>query len=193
MDIIPFEYDPVQLTPTQFEQEVRRVLAQLGQPLLKFEALHNQVLERPDGDYQIDVLVTFEVLHAEFRVLVECKKHGRPVEREVVQLLFEKLRATGAQKGMVFSTAGFQSGAMRFAREHSIALFHVMDGRAVVMQKSLGRPVQLPPWAPPYATRLTWSAETENGESFFTATVGPDREIISDFFGLSSAEAKEST
>lgn len=156
MDIIPFKYDPVQHTPKQFEQEVRHFLAELGTHLTEFEVKHNQVLQTHDGEYQIDVLAAFEALGAEFRVLIECKHTKRPVEREVVQALRDKLQSIGAHKGMIFSTAGFQSGALRYAKVHGIALVHIMDGRAVYLRKGMGASDELPSWGRPYESRLTW-------------------------------------
>lgn len=163
VDLIPFQYDPVQLTPRNFEIEVRRFLVGLGTNLSNFQALHDQVITKPDGDYQIDVYVTFEALGADFKVLIECKHHKRPVERQLVQVLHDRLASVGAHKGMIFSTGGFQSGALRYAKEHGIACVHVMDGKAVYGQKSIGNPVQLPPWAEPVTSRLVWIEEREDG------------------------------
>ena len=83
-----------------------------------------------------------------FKVLVECKRYKSEIKREVIQLLFDKLRATGAQKGMVFSTSGFQSGAFKFAEEHGIALVRVIEGRYTYVTKSGGEQTYDPPlWA----------------------------------------------
>lgn len=128
-----------------------------------FEALHDHVLRRPDGDYQIDVYVTFQALGADIKVLIECKHHQRPVEQEVVQVLHDKLARMSAHKGMVFSTNGFQSGVLRYAKEHGIACVHVMDGKTVYMQKGLGGSIELPPWAEPVASRLVWIEDTTEG------------------------------
>jgi hypothetical protein len=40
-------------------------------------------------------------------------------------VLEQKLQSTGSQKGMIFSTSPFQSGAIEFATAHGIALVHV--------------------------------------------------------------------
>lgn len=163
MDIIHFDFDPPNLTPEELEREVRRFLVNLGEKLTNFDAKHDQVIRRPDGDYQIDVIVTFEALGANVKVLVECKHQKRPVEREVVQLLLGKLGSIGAHKGMIFSTAGFQSGAMLYAEQHGIALVHIMEGKAVYAVKSYGTQVELSAWAPRYSSRMTWL--DEEGES----------------------------
>jgi hypothetical protein len=53
-----------------------------------------------------------------------------------------KVRALAAHKGMVFSTSGFQKGAIEFAEAHGIALFHVKKGSTSRLAKSEG--VELP-------------------------------------------------
>ena len=69
------------------------------------------------------------------KVLIECKRYGRPVEREKVAVLADKLRALGAHKGMMFSTSGFQKGALTYAQKHGIALVKVEAGSASLLAK----------------------------------------------------------
>lgn len=65
-----------------------------------------------DGTYVIDVTVRFRLLGADFLMLFECKRHTSPVKREDVQVLKDKLRSTGAHKGVVVAASGFQRGAL---------------------------------------------------------------------------------
>jgi len=180
LDVIPFEFDPPKLTPEQFEREVRRFLVSLGGELTNFEALHDQVITTSDGDYQIDVYVTFEVLGVRMKVLVECKHQQRPVEREVVQLLNGKLESVGAQKGIIFSTAGFQSGAFKYAARHGIALVHVADGKAVYGQKSTGVVIHYPPWVKPYVAIHTWCKEQEKSASYCYSQLPTFQDVFAD-------------
>jgi restriction system protein len=113
------------------------------------------------------VTVRFDQLGAHFLVLVECKDHSRPVEREDVQVLADKVRAAGAQKGMLFSTNGFQRGAVEYARSHGVALVRVIEG--ALTYESRGLPVdglrpEPPPWAkiPPFVGQLIWLADNGN-------------------------------
>lgn len=50
---------------------------------------------------------------------------------EKVQILYDKIRATGAQKGILISTSGFQSGAIKYASEHGIALIQITEADAI--------------------------------------------------------------
>src|ERR1700754_3058885 len=90
------------ISPLEFEKLVHEYLIQLGKPLNKFEVKHDIILKVNDGDYQIDVRAEFEVLNVKIIVLIQCKRHRSPIKREVVQILHEKIRSTGAHKRLVF-------------------------------------------------------------------------------------------
>ena len=47
---------------------------------------------------------------------------------------------------MLFSTSGFQEGAIRLARAHGIATITVLDGRWLYKTKSVGPPQPPPAW-----------------------------------------------
>lgn len=94
------------ITPTEFEILVRDYLTEIGKELKTFSAHHDKIIKKVDGDYQIDVYAEFNFLGADFKILIECKKHKNRIKREVVQLLYDKIRATGSHKGIIFSTSG---------------------------------------------------------------------------------------
>jgi restriction system protein len=151
------------ISPTDFELLVKDYLEGAGKDLKDFRASHDIRLCRSDGEYQIDIYAEFEVLGATFKVLVECKRHKSDIKREVVQLLYDKLRATGAHKGIVFSTSRFQSGAYKFAEEHGIALIRVIEGRYTYVTKSSGKQEYELPWwadAPKFVGQYTRGATT---------------------------------
>lgn len=109
------------ITPLEFELEVRRLLQAAAGSLKSFSADHRPVISGVDGDYEIDVAITFEAVGVNFLVLVECKKTSRPIEREVIQVLHDRVRSTGAHKGIVFSSQPYQRGAINYAQRHGIA------------------------------------------------------------------------
>lgn len=49
------------------------------------------------------------------------------MERDEAILLWGKLLSLGANKGILISTSGFQSGAIDFAKEHGISLWKIYD------------------------------------------------------------------
>jgi restriction system protein len=129
-----------EISPSEFEKLVKGYFLEIGGRLKNFNATHNVKIKSFDGDYQIDVFAEFEALNTDIKVLVECKKHKTRIKREVVQILFDKLRATGSHKGIIFSTSGFQRGAEEYAKKHGIALITVIDGKLTVKTKSAEKP-----------------------------------------------------
>lgn len=67
-------------------------------------------------------------------------------ERSEVMILREKLLDVGGQKAILFSTAGFQSGALDYARAHGIATVKFIRGKTLYETRA-GRPTgQVPDW-----------------------------------------------
>ena len=153
----PWTNHRTKLDGVEFERVVAELLTELGKGLPDYRVERQKSITTPDGHYRIDVTVRFTQLGAEFLVLVECKDHVRPVEREDVQVLADRLRAAGAQKGMLFSTSGFQRGAIQYAQSHGIALIRILDGALTYETKSWP-PVRRapPPWMniPPFVGQL---------------------------------------
>lgn len=156
-----------EITPEEFELFVKRNLESYGDKLVGFKAQHREVLQGSDGDYEIDITARFEALGADFLVLVECKRYSNRIKREVVELLYSRIRSTGAHKGMLFATSEFQSGAIKFASKHGIALVSVVDGKSTYQTKALGPKPEPPPWAnlPKYAGWLVRLSDS-GGVSF---------------------------
>lgn len=149
---MPWNEEPIELTPEQFELEVKAMLEGARAHLKAFEANHREKLEGVEGAYEIDVTVRFEALGANFLILVECKHQRSPIKRESVQILYDRVRTTGAHKGMLFATTTFQRGAIEYAKAHGIALVRIAEGKTFYVTKGLDRPIEPPPWAniPPY-------------------------------------------
>lgn len=144
-------YEAATLTSKQFEIEVETLLRKLGSGrLAEFKVQRLEILPGVDGDYEIDVTARFEALGGNFLVLVECKHHKNPIKREVVQILFGRVCAVGAQKGMIFSTAGFQTGAIEYAKQHGVALVQVADGKTSYFTRGAGPTEHYPAWLPSY-------------------------------------------
>ena len=130
------------LTPTEFEKYCLEILAGYAEEekLKEFSIAHNEVILTTDGDYQIDVYAEFTAMGARFKVLCECKQYKSAVSREKVAVLHQKLQSIGAQKGILLSTSSFQSGAIKYALEHGIALIRVDDYHFEYLSHSSGKP-----------------------------------------------------
>jgi restriction system protein len=173
--------EPTTLTPEQFEREVEKQITSMGISLSEFEVRRLEKISAADGIYEIDVTARFEALGVSFLVLIECKHHKNPIKRDVVQVLKDRLRAVGAQKGMIFSTVQYQRGALAYAKAHGIALARVIDGSVLYETKSYGqRRAEPPPWVPPYAAYIV-SLSDEGGESYSLMRRGGAGELLEQF------------
>lgn len=144
--IPPYTHSELEISPKEFELLVKNWISQDGGGLTALDVTHDVKLEAHDSTYQIDVLAKFQgFAGAEFVVLIECKKHASPIERETVQILHDKVRSLGAHKGMLFTTTGFQSGAIKYAKAHGIALVRITNGSACYETRS-ATPVAPPSW-----------------------------------------------
>ena len=137
---------PAQVTPDEYEQQVVAWLKEAGLSLDTFNVRHRGHIAGSGGDYELDAVAEFTVLRgARVLVLVECKRNSRPVEREELLALEAKRIDVGAHKAMIFSTGGFQSGALQYAGSRGIATVTFLDGR--FLYETRGRmPASPPPW-----------------------------------------------
>lgn len=135
----------VKLTPMQYELAVKAILDGSGLALQEYKSTHLEAVEGVDGSYVMDVAVRFSALGASFLVLIECKHEQRKVERQAVQVLHAKMVSTGAQKGMLFSVAGFQTGAIEYATVHGIALIQMAHASSTWLTRSFGPSIPPPP------------------------------------------------
>jgi restriction system protein len=117
-----------ELTPADYERAVAALVRDSGQEVTDWQVRHLDPVEGVDATYIIDVTVRFRLLGADYLTLFECKRHSSPVKREHVQVLHDKLRSTGAHKGIVVASSGFQSGALSYAKTHGIGCVRLIDG-----------------------------------------------------------------
>ncbi|WP_186785872.1 restriction endonuclease [Paenibacillus agilis] len=136
--INPYREFVASISATEFEKfcfEILNAYAE-AEALKDFSILHNQKVQTNDGEYQIDIIAEFIALSVSFKVIVECKRYMRTVEREKIVVLADKVRSLGAHKGILISTSGFQSGAIEYARQHGIALLQIFDKSIMHIQNS---------------------------------------------------------
>ena len=129
MDINFYRLLNADISPTDFELLCLETLKAYGEKegLKDFSISHNQKVETFDSTYQIDILAEYTALGCKHKVIVECKKLSRNVERSVVTDLYAKTQSIGAQKAILISTSGFQADAVKYAGVHGIALWQICD------------------------------------------------------------------
>ena len=115
------------MTPQEFEVYALDFLQKEASKLEKVNFEHDVMIQTHDGNYQIDGKISFSFMGFSFLCLVECKKYKGPINREKVAALYSKMQSIGAQKGIIVTTSYYQSGAIKFASEHGIALVVLTD------------------------------------------------------------------
>lgn len=139
-DVVPRplrNQDPVELTPSEFEVFVVDMFRALGPDVASLDIQLHEQITAADGTYDFDATVRFEQAGLHFLVLVEAKRHVNAIKRDIVMLINGKVQSVGAQKGVVVSTAPFQSGALTYARKHGIALVHVSSAGPTYVVRQL--------------------------------------------------------
>jgi restriction endonuclease len=115
------------ITPQAYEEAVAAIAKSMNLNIVGWQVQHLETIEASDGTYIMDVTARFQMAGMDFLILFECKRHKTRVKRSDVQILHTKLQSIGAQKGVVVSAAGFQSGALEFAEAHGIACVRLVD------------------------------------------------------------------
>lgn len=145
--IIPGKENYTEMSSSDFEKFTLRLLHQQAALLPNAEFTHNETIAATDGTYQIDGTIRFELMGVHYLTLVECKKYNSPISREKVQILYDKIRTLGAQKGILATTSYFQTGAIQYASLHGIALVQIVDGKLLYEVRSAVKPKKT--WYPP--------------------------------------------
>ncbi len=170
------DVQPVDITPEQFERQVHDWLKASADGLKSFTVIHSHMLEGDSGEYEIDVIAEFEVFGgALIKVLVECKRYKNPVKRDIIMVLESKIRDTGAHKGMVFSTSGFQKGAIEFAQKRGIATVTVQHGYTNYFTRAESSgPVTPPPWVK-LSEYIGWLMTLDDQRNSSSSLIDDDR------------------
>lgn len=174
----PFSNTPIAISPSEFEKQVKLLLSGFDREISKFEILHDHNIKSNDGDYQIDIKVTFEFLGADFVILIECKRYKNSIKRETVQILNDKVINLGAHKGILVAASGFQSGAIEYAKSHGIALATVVKGEMTYETRSLNKENKIPDWVDIPDFVFLWIEDKENGS---VGVTNLDSEYIKEF------------
>jgi hypothetical protein len=86
-------------------------------------------IEGARGIHNIDVLVSGKIYGLPARWIVECKDWSTNIPKEKVLALQLIVQDVGADRGILLSEVGFQSGAIRVSRNTNITLTSLADLR----------------------------------------------------------------
>lgn len=174
-------YSVGNLSPAELEDWVAMVLKIVGdeEGVTSLSVQTHERVRGVDGVFDLDATVRFRALGLDFLALVEVKQHRNPIKRELVQVLHSKVQSVGAQKGIMFSTSHYQSGALEYAMVHGIALVFVTEGRFTIERRSANN---LPPVSVEQAKEFgvdpisgTYFGRGDSAGSIACSYMGPDR------------------
>ena len=143
VDTSPYRSLPANINPIEFERFCLKTIEAYAKKerLTDFEIKHNQKVEASDSTYQIDVLAEYTALGCRHKIIIECKRYSRSIERKVISELYAKTLSIGAQKCILISTSGFQSDAVKYAKAHGIALWQICDRYIKHMSNAASRTI----------------------------------------------------
>lgn len=84
-------------------------------------------VDRTGAKRQTDVKIIRRSRFQEFTTLIECKRWKEPVGRDRIDVLAASIDALAANAGAIFTTSGFEEGAIAYAKGKGIELFVVRD------------------------------------------------------------------
>lgn len=89
---------------------------------------HDVTLKGKSGaKRQIDVLITQKNKLHTYQTIVECKYWNKKVNRGIIDILYASMEDLNASKGVVFTTAGYEDGAQKYASSKNIDIFIVRE------------------------------------------------------------------
>ncbi|QMV40069.1 restriction endonuclease [Cohnella cholangitidis] len=121
------------ISPEQFELIV---MNKFKESFTNVEITHRENIKGMDGEFNIDLAVRFQELGVNFLVLVECKHHKNPIKRDYIQILNDRVKSIGAQKGILVASSSFQLGALEYASKHNIGLIKLINEEFIYERRS---------------------------------------------------------
>ena len=89
---------------------------------------HNVTLKgKSNANRQIDVLITRKSKLHSYQTMVECKYWNKKVERNTVDIVYAGMDDLNIEKGVIFTTTGYEKGAIEYAKSKNIDIFLVRD------------------------------------------------------------------
>lgn len=105
-----------------YQQQVAQFFTDLG-----LSATVEKEIQGARGKHKVDVFVTGRVHSFDLRWIIECKYWSSNIPKEKALALLSIVQDIGADKGILLSEIGFQSGAIRSSRNTNILLTSLAD------------------------------------------------------------------
>lgn len=118
------------MTATEFEKLTQKLFAERLKGEFGFDIPvdHLRKFTSTSGNsYKMDLSYSFKILDMTYLTLVECKYWKSSVTREKVGYFKSIMDELKAQKGIIVTTKGFQSGAVTYAQTQNIGLVKITN------------------------------------------------------------------
>lgn len=106
----------------EYQEAVARVFRELG-----CSAEVSKKIKGARGQHEIDVYVSFKQFGQNCSWIIECKLWSRRVDKSVVGNLSSIVQDVGADRGMIFTEVGFQSGTHTATQNTNVLLQTSLD------------------------------------------------------------------
>lgn len=112
----------------EYEQFVKKIIEEISGDGIRVYHQREYIGKRSGRSILVDVAFEMEILGGVYvLVLVECKRYSDKVKVDDVEEFHSKLDDIGAHKGIMFTTVGYQEGAVKTAKGRGIALALLTD------------------------------------------------------------------
>jgi len=142
-----------ELTPEYFEILVVRELRKVGFEVSELRVHRRAMLPEPERGYLLELKGRVSRAGWQRRALIACRRQDAPIGRAQVESLRDHLEEAGVDAGILFGTADFEPDALAAARDSSLALLRVTDGRTAFDTSGWGTPGHYPAWLPAYCAQ----------------------------------------
>lgn len=181
--------DPRSLLPHEVEIFVVRELRKAGLEPKAVKVRERTRAADQSDDYVVELGCSLRIGDADRDVLIECRNHRAPLDVGAVEKLHAKLPVAKAQHAMLFSTSGFEPGAVRTARALGIPLLAVADGKSAFMRSPWGMAGDPPAWVPEYMAELV-DLDTSGQPGRELLASGGSKRILERFNAAATAPAR---
>jgi restriction endonuclease Mrr len=120
----------------QLEDIVTTILAECG-----MSAQRGVTLRLPRGSVDVDVYAEETIEGIVHRTICECKQWRTNVPKSVVHSFRTVIGETGANRGYIISTSGFQAGAVEAAAATNIELVTFEEFQRTYFAKWIGKQI----------------------------------------------------
>lgn len=126
-DYLKERYIPDKVTPDDLTDDIYEIIVAGMESMEEVERVkrqHEIDLNRGDTK-EVDVAVWVSQGGHDFLVIIECKFHSDPVEQDIPAAMAYYQENSAANKAMIISSSGFQSGAKSLASDAEVELYRL--------------------------------------------------------------------